>query len=231
MKNINRSICALFLLGGVALIIAIFLLFLKEVQATDLLYLNMTACCLAYVITFTTAFDLLGPVGQVKKAAPGYGLRWTATWIYLPAVTATVALSIILSLGFNLCLILQIAYLFCFLMMTTLSVAISHNVNAHETKEAVRRSGLNEIQTNIALLEAQCTINAAHLAPKVAQIKEETRYITASDSPAAAALEAKLLKQISLATVKLESPAIDSADVEKELDACLTLIELRKKQY
>ena len=231
MKNINRSICALFLLGGVALIIAVFLLFLKEVLAVDMLYLNMTACCLAYIITFVSAFDLLGPVAQVKKGAPGYGLRWTATWIYLPAVTATVTLSIILGLGFNLCLILHLAYLFCFLLMTVLSVTIAHNVNAHEVKEEVRRSGLKEIQTNMVLLEAQCAMNAAHLSPKVERIKEEMRYVTASDSPAAKALESKILSQISLATVKVEAPLVDTAAVEKELDACLTLIELRKKQY
>ena len=231
MKNTNRSIGLFFLLGGMALIIAIFLLFLKDMQAADLLCLNMTACCLAYAITFISVSDLLGPVDQVKKAAPGYGLRWTATWIYLPAVTATVTLSIILGLGFNLCLILQIAYLFGFLMMTALSVAIAHNVAAHETKETVRKSGLNEIQTNIAILEAQCATNAAHLAPKVARIKEEIRYITASDSPAASALEAKILKQIALVAVRLESPVTEPDSVGKELDACMTLIELRKKQY
>lgn len=231
MKNVNRFISALFLLGGAALIIAVFLLFLKDVQAADLLYLNMTACCLAYIITFVSAFDLLGPVDKVKKGAPGYGLRWAATWMYLISVTATVVLSIPIGLGFNLYLILHIVYLFFFLLTTAMSVAIAHTVNAREAKEEARKSGLKEIQARVSMLEAECAMNAAHLSPKVEEIKEEMRYVTASDSPAAGALEAKLIRQIALVTVKLESPTTDSAAVEQGLDACLKLIELRKKQY
>lgn len=231
MKNINKALCLFFLLGGVALIVAIFLLFLKEVLEPDMLYLNMVSCCVAYAITFVSAADIIGSVKRVSKAAPGYGLRWTAEWIYLPAVIVTVVLSIILKLGFNLCLILQISYLFVFLMLTVLSVALSHNVNSFEAKEEVRKSGLKDIQTRIAMVEAQCAINAGALSPKVAQIKEEIRYVTASDSPAAAALEEKLIGQLALLEVKLSEPVIAQESVAQELETCLKLIELRKKQY
>lgn len=231
MKNINKALCLFFLLGGVALIVAVFLLFLKEILEPDMLYLDIVSCCVAYVITFVSAADIIGSVSRVSKAAPGYGLRWTAEWIYLPAVIVTVILSIVLQLGFNLCLILQICYLFVFLMMTVLSVALSHNVNGFEAKEEARRSGLKDIQAGIAMLEAQCAMNAVAQAPEVARIKEEMRYVTASDSPAAAALEEKIIRQLSLLEVKLSDPAADRKVVDQEFEACLKLIELRKKQY
>lgn len=231
MKNINKSLFLLFLLGGIAIIVAVFLLFLKEALEPDMLYLNMISCCVAYAITFVSAADIIGSVKRVSKAAPGYGLRWTAEWIYLPVVIITIVLSIILGLGFKLCLILHIIYLFLFLMITALSVALSHNVNDFEAKEEARRSGLKDIQARIAMLEAQCALNAGQFAPKVAQIKEEMRYVTASDSPAAAALEEKLVRQLALAEVKMEGPVTDAEAVGKELETCLKLIELRKKQY
>lgn len=231
MKTFNKAASLFFLLGGIAIIVAVFLLFLKDIQSADMLYLNMISCCVAYVVTFVSAFDILGPVARVSKASPGYGLRWVAEWIYLPAVVVTVVLSMVMGLGFNLCLILQIVYLFVFLMMSMMSVVLAGNVNSFEDKEKVRKSGLEEIRTEITMLEVRCAMNAGGLSSRVEVLKEAVRYITASDAPAAAALEERLARQISLVAVKLESPVVDQEAVEKELDVCMSLVELRKKQY
>ena len=52
MKNSSKIISILFLIGGLGIIIAAYLLFLKEVQEEKLFYLNLIASCLVYAVVF-----------------------------------------------------------------------------------------------------------------------------------------------------------------------------------
>ena len=62
MKGLSKVLGAAFLVGGLALIVAVFFLFLKECQPENLFYLNMAVCCLMYIISFVTMYDIVGSV-------------------------------------------------------------------------------------------------------------------------------------------------------------------------
>lgn len=84
MKNSSKIISILFLIGGLGIIIAAYLLFLKEVQEEKLFYLNLIATCLVYAVVFLRTADILGPVDKVAQTNSAYGLKWFAVWVYTP---------------------------------------------------------------------------------------------------------------------------------------------------
>lgn len=231
MKGLSKALGAAFLVGGLALIVAVFFLFLKNCQPENLFYLNLAVCCVMYITSFVTMYDLVGSVEDVAKAAPGFGIRWVADGTYALSVIALVALSIVYQLNFNLCLIIHIAVLLLYLWAAFVASRMSNLVNKFEQKEEQRRSGLELIKSRLDEVEVSCRLsNVSSYIPKIEKIREELRYISPSDAAMAQTLEAKIVEALALVDVKLSS-AGDADGIEAGLDQVLSLLDMRKKQY
>ena len=232
MKNSSKIISVLFLLGGLGIIIAVFFLFLKDIQEEKLFYLNMVATCLIYAIVFLRATDIFGPVDKVAQSSSGYGLKWYGVWFYTPLALGLIVLSIIFGWSFNICLIGHLALLFILLVFFFLGSLAKNNVNEVVGNIEARKTGLKEIAAQIDLLEMQDKLSkGASYQEAIDKLRESVRFITASDNPAAVAFENKLIEKIRLIASQIEHNSQPSDIINAEFDECMSIIELRKNQY
>lgn len=231
MKNLSKAVVAAFLVGGLALIIAAFFLFLKDIQPENLFWLNLVASCAVYIIAFCTMFDVTGSVDKVGRTASGFGLRWMSDGIYFLCSITLIVLSIVNSWPFNVCLIIHVALLLGYLFMVFVSTKLGSMTSSYEDREKERKSSLEKIKTALTGLELKCrmTSNEAYL-PVIDKISEELRFISPGNSGAAQMIENQIIDVLALVDVQLASPD-NEAKIKDNFDKCLSLIDMRKKQY
>ena len=231
MKNSSKVISILLYLGGLGLIIASFFLFLKECQQENLFYLNLVATSLVYSIVTLRSFDLLGTVEKVGASGSGYGLKWVGMWIYIPLALLLVVTSIIFGFGFNFSLIGHLVLLFVLLSFFFGGNLVSNNANEVIGAIEARKSGLKEISAQIDMLEMNARLAGGKYQDKINALRESVRYITASDNKTAVMMEDKLLLKIKLLTTQVEDWTVPAEAVNAGFDECMSIIEMRKKQY
>ena len=232
MDKSFKIISSLFLIGGMGIIVAAFFLFLKDCQKENLFYLNIVACCIIYAVAFLRTFDIFGTVGHVAGSSSGYGLKWYAVWLYVPAAAALVILSIAFGWQFSYCLAGHVILLFILLMFFFLGDVIRKNVNASSADIEARKAGLKDIADRISLLEISCrTGNGEAYLENVSALREAVRYITASDNAVACSLEDPLSSKIQLIADQIEHSSQAADMINAEFKECMALVELRKRQY
>lgn len=232
MDKSSKIISSLFLLGGLGILVAVFFLLLKDIQAEDLFYLNLIVSAFILVVFFVRAFDIFGSVESVAQKGSGYGISWAGLALYAPVAVGLIVVSIILALPFTLCLLAHLLLILILMMYFFLGSLTRKNVNAAVDKIEVRKSGLKDIQDQLTLLEISCKMgNGNEYLDKVASLREAVRYITASDSQMAKTLESKLSSTIQLINSQVEHNSQTSEVINKEFGDCMSLVELRKKQY
>lgn len=232
MNNTSKIISVLFLLGGLGIIIASYFLFLKDVQEEKLFYLNMVVTCLVFAIVFFRATDIFGSVDKVAQSSSGYGLKWFGVWFYTPLALGLIVCSIIYGLSFNTCLIGHLALLFILLLFFFLGSVVKNNVNTVVGNIEARKAGLKEIAAQIDLLEMHNKLSkGASYQESIDKLRENVRFITASDKPAAVAFENKLIEKIQLIASQIEHNSQPADVINAEFDECMSIIELRKNQY
>ena len=231
-SKIARLFGILFLVGGLGIIIAVFFLFLKGIQEEKLFYLNLVATCLVYTVILLRAGDIFGSVEKVAQNSSGYGLKWTAVWIYVPLALGLIVCSILMELGFALCLIGHLVLLFGLLLLFFLGNLVKTNVNSVVGNIEARKAGLKEINTQIDLLEMHNKLVGGNAYQEaIDKLREGVRFITASDKPAAVALEGKLLEKVRLISFQVENNSQPADVINAEFAECMSIIELRKNQY
>jgi len=231
MKDMSKALVAAFLVGGLALIVAAFFLFLKECQPENLFYLNLTASCAVYMIAFFTMFDVVGSVDKVGSTASGFGLRWISDGLYALMAVALIVLSIVFELPFKVCLIVHMALLLCYLFMVFISSKTGSLTSSYENKEKERKSGLEQIKASLAAVELKCRMSSdGACLPMLDKIREELRFISPGNEAAARMIEDQILDVLLLVDTMLGS-AGNEEKVKQGLEKCLALIDMRKKQY
>lgn len=232
MKDLSIIISILFLLGGLGIIIAAYFLFLVDVQEENLFYLNMVVTCLIFAIVFLRGTDIFGPVDRVAKSSSGYGLKWYGVWVYIPLALGLIIFSIIFGLGFNLCLIGHLSLLFVLLLFFFFGSLVKNNANEVIGDIGGRKTGLKEITDQIDLLEMQSKLSKGISCQEaIDKLRENVRFITASDRPAAVAFENKIIEKIRLISSQIEHNSQPAEVISAEFEECLSIIELRKNQY
>ena len=99
-------------------------------------------------------------------------------------------------------------------------------------KIEARKDGLKKLSEQISYLEAQNQIyNSGIYQQEINLLKEGVRYITASSNPSAINLEKQLLEKLRDMTQQMEHSSQSKEVIHSEFKECMTLIELRKKQY
>lgn len=232
MKNSSKIISILFLIGGLGIIIAAYLLFLKEVQEEKLFYLNLIATCLVYAVVFLRTADILGPVDKVAQTNSAYGLKWFGVWVYTPLALGLIVCSIVFELSFNICLIGHITLLFVLLLFFFIGSMVKNNVNEVISDIEARKVGLKEIATQIDLLEMQSKLSKGEsYQDAIDRLRANVRFITASDKPSAVAFDNKLIEKIQLIASQIANNSQSPDIINEEFEECMSIIELRKKQY
>lgn len=232
MRNTSKINSILLLIGGLGIIIAAYFLFLKDIHEEKLFYLNMVTTCLVYAVVFLRATDIFGSVDKVAESSSGYGLKWFGVWFYTPLALCLIVLSIIFGWSFNICLIGHLALLFVLLLFFFLGSVAKDNVNEVIGNIEARKAGLKEISTQIDLLEMQCKLSkVGSYQEYIGKLRENVRFITASDKPTAVAFENKLIEKIRLIASQIEHNSQPADVIKTEFDECMSIIELRKKQY
>lgn len=219
----------LFLLGGIGIIVAIFFLLLQKYQEPNLFYLNLIATCLVFAVNFICVFDIFGTVEDVAKVSSGYGLKWYGIWLYTPLAITLIICSICYEIGFNICLIVHLILLFILFGFFFLATVVHNNTNDVASKINARKAGL---RVQVDLLEIQCKLKSnMDYMDGINDIKEQIRYITASDNPLAIELETQIASKIRSLTSQIEHSSQTSDKIKAGFAECMSLIELRKKQY
>ena len=233
MKKTLSVISLLFLAGILGLVIAAFFLLLKDLQEEKLFYLNLVMSCVAIGLVFWRGGDLFGTVEKVGDSAPGYGLKWRGLLVYVPLAVLLIAASMIYSIPFKFCIIGHVALLLLLLGFFILGQASQENVGQVMSDIERRKSGLNDINSKLSLLEIACRTSpvGAGFADRAEALKEAVRFITASDNETAVSIEDKLNSKIQLITSQLENGSRTSELIDEEFNECMTLVELRKKLY
>lgn len=192
----------------------------------------MAATCVVFAVVTLRSTDILGPVDKVAQSGSGYGLKWFGVWFYTPLALALIVLSTIYGWSFNICLIGHIALLLLLLSFFFLGSLVKNNVNEVIGNIEARKAGLKEISTQIDLLEMQSKLSkGASYQEAIDKLRENVRFITASDKPAAIAFENKLIEKIRIIASQIEHNSQPADVIEAEFDECLSIIELRKNQY
>lgn len=232
MKNINKIISIFFLIGGIGIIVASFFLFLEEYQESNLFYLNMVATSLVFFINFISASDIFAPTKDVAKSSSGYGLRWYGIWLYTPLTLILIILSIIFAYSFDFCLISHIVLLFVLLVFFFFAFVVKNNTNVVIDNIENTKAGLKEIYEAIDMLDMHNKLNKDSLYQEVIdKLREEVRYITASDKPVAVEMEGKLIEKIRLISSQIERNSQPNEIINAEFKECMSIIDLRKKQF
>ncbi len=232
MKSSQRIVACLFLTAGLGIIILSFFLFLRDLQEEKLFYLNLVAACLVYGVMFLRSADIFRTVDKVGESGSGFGLKWYAVWTYVPLAVILIVLSIILEWSFRFCLVGHLVLLFLLLLQFFMGTLAKSNVKESMEKVEARKSGLREISSRLAQLEIACqTSGGIVFLENVSDLKENIRFVTASDDVVARSLEDKIISMITLITSQIEHSSRSEEDIKTEFEECIHLIELRKKQY
>ncbi len=232
MNNTSKLFGWLLYLAGLGLVIAAFVLFLDECQEKNMFYMNMIVSCLIFSVAYFNVFDVYGLVSKVKDSTSSFGLAWIGSGIYLLSATALVVCSILLHLGFNLCLIVHLALIFVFCIFLFMGSIVKSNVNKAERDVKARKAGLDNINAKMTMLEIACSGGEGRqYLEAVESLKEELRFVTPSESAAALAVEDKIADKITLVTSQIERSTQPADVILAGLKDCKSLIELRKKQY
>lgn len=232
MKNKFGIINLIFFIVILGLIVAGYFLLLKDIQEEKLFYLNMIATCVVASMIYVRSSDIFDSVGKVASRSAGYGLKWTGLWIYVVLALALIVLSIVLRWEFTLCLLIHIALIIIVLGYFFLGSTASDNANRVIAETEERKSVLRQISNQINMLEARCKMGSgSEYLDTIATIRENVRFITASEKPEAAETEKKLLTELILITDQIGNASQSSDTINSELKDCLSLIEIRKRQY
>ena len=122
--------------------------------------------------------------------------------------------------------------LFFLLLLFFFASIVKTNTNEVIDNIERRKDGLKEISSEIDILEIHNKLNGdSSYQEAIVNLRDAVRYITASDKPAAIALERKLIEKIRLVNSQIQNNSQPTEVICNELKECLSIIELRKKQF
>lgn len=228
----NRYLLYLMLIFGECLIIAVFFLFLQELQPTNLFVLNLSAAMIVFAILYARLFDF-GPTAEMRSGYAGMGLRWFAIALLSLCSIILIISSIVWNLSFELCIWLQLLCVFGAGLLLIGSKIAADNAARVLDRIEDERSGLVMLTDQLTLMDiaaGESQIKAEAKA-SVEKLREEVSYLTVSLRPTARQLETELMTRLCKMTNSLKEPTIDIEAFRKAVAECLEIIRVRRNQY
>ncbi|MBR6950217.1 MAG: hypothetical protein IKH56_00630 [Oscillospiraceae bacterium] len=217
-KLISTARLILLLVGAVILTLLVLFLFRGVVRTAGavvfLIYVALSVYAIAVLpLVFTFQVDDGMVIGSVIY------YRGVAIFAVLSAVIFLIAL--LAKRVTPLIIVLEVAAIFVLFLYLLVSYRLASNTMKVQKNEAQKKAGLDELKAQAALLRQKAGVLGDEAAPareRLLKLTESVRYLSPSDRPEAAALEAQLRDMIM---------AVDPSDVSPQ---CLQDMELLYQQ-
>ncbi len=229
----NKVILYLLMLMGEVFICILSLLFLRDLEPTNLYVLNIIVLSVAYCLTFATTFDLFNDIdNRHTSRTAGLGVMWYGLLLYLLIGVGGVAASYIWSWDLTIALVVQFGALFILALFFALKYMTSQGVEEAEYNNNNRKRSLTCALESLNSLEADIKLDTqrAHRSQQIDSLKEQMRYITYSDREGAKDIDLKLANAFKELSMMRGTTHDDEVKWSGAVERCHTIIKLRKQQ-
>jgi len=223
------------LLGGVAIIVAAYIIWRGEAPA-NILTLNIVVTTFLWCLLFV---DILVPWVDWSDASHrtigSTGVRWFFTWTYIIlAVGAIVMCNTVWKASFNLQLIIHCALIVGLVLGIVAVLHTSDKVAEVYAQEKTLRSGVVNIRQAYADMRAafdDCQEAATAHAVKLEEIGEAVRYMSPSNNPEAIEYERQFSEIARSMPTLLYDYKMNSQVIKSDLDKAARLLKYRHNIY
>lgn len=219
---------------GEAILVAAFFLWRGDAQ-TSVFALNLTVSTVIYFMSFVDIlFPWLKTGDKSHRIFGSLGIRWFATGLYsVLAIAAMIVAGVVFDWNFEVQLIIQGVLLFL-LLLGFVAVANSSDkvAKVFEEQEALK-SGVLKIKDAVSKLleESIATGLPEDVVSQVSDLNDEIRYISPSNNPEAAELEAQLLSAVSKIRSEISNYRLNEKNISEDLSAAKRICKKRKSVY
>lgn len=219
---------------GEAILVAAFFLWRGDAQ-TSVFALNLTVSTVIYFMSFVDIlFPWLKTGDKSHRIFGSLGIRWFATGLYsVLAIAAMIVAGVVFDWSFEVQLIIQSVLLFL-LLLGFVAVANSSDkvAKVFEEQEALK-SGVLKIKDAVSKLleESIATGLPEDVVSQVSDLNDEIRYISPSNNPEAAELEAQLLSAVSKIRSEISNYRLNEKNISEDLSAAKRICKKRKSVY
>jgi hypothetical protein len=223
------------LLGGEAIIIAVFIL-LRGNFADNVLVLNIVVSSLIYGLFFIDILvSWIDFDDKSQKRVGSIGLRWFFTWFYAILAIATMTFSnLLFDLTFTVQIIIH-ATLSLLLLLGFISVFTSSDkVQEVYLQENFNRSRITEMKKAITNLKDK--INDSSNLPesftnRIDALEENVRFISPTNHQEAYDLELQFITTINDIAFAVPNFSMNEGEIESNLKKCERICQNRKNIY
>ncbi len=222
-------------LGGLALIIALFVIFRGETP-DNLFYLNLAVSIIAYCLLVA---DVFTPIVDFKDRAHrtvgSLSFRWTTTIMY---VLSVVAVMVVCNYVYEVSFTIQ-ALIHCVLVLLLLGGIITqlfvadHTGDVHH-EEQMLLQGVEEMKRVALRLNNAATLHTGLPADVKARIKslcDSVRYISPCNNPDAAQYECRFVEKVNDIIVALPQYELNKERIERSVAEAEIIFSNRKSVY
>jgi len=233
-KSSDRLIPVLLFLTGEALIIATFLLVFSESQRDNLFWLNLVVVSILYMANVNNFFDLFSFNKNFESRIAGIGILWFFIILYNILAIFGISIGWILIITFKFQLLYQAFIAFGLLLILFTSQKSDQQSQQVQRKEEEVRSNITKFGVLLHKMEYILKEKGLEWDEEkqiLMQIKESTRYLSASTNPLAEETEINLLNEAGRTLALLENANSDRLIVHSGLLTCKNLLARRKEFY
>lgn len=233
--SLKRFLSWVALLGGEALIIAIFMLYGKSLE-TNILLLNIVVMSIIYGLYFIDIFvPWVDWYDKSKKKIATIGIRWTVTVFYtVTAIIVMLACNVFNEASFNLQLILHCALLLV-LVIGFASLLYSSDktqqINAIETRNGADLDRMRLSMRSLKDRMCSATDLPSSVVSRINRLDDNLRYIAPSASAEAHDYERRLAAAITDLSIMLGNYTMNAQKIENVLSAAERIYQNRKSIY
>lgn len=233
LANMKRVLSILAFILGEIVLIAVLRIYVLPALGEEIAYLDIAVSSIIYMSLFIDVFFAwVNLKDKSHREVGGIGIRWMSVLIYGIVAIAVMVIGGLCELSFTLQLIIHLGlFVFYILGWSAVLTAESKVAGVYE-KEKQKRQGINEIKSFVRTLRvsAKNIDTSPETNRSIEKLEEELRYISPSDSAAASAIDADIMRALS----ELERAILTKDEGENILrltNKCENLICERRRTY
>lgn len=233
--SLKRLLSWVALLGGEALIIAIFILYGQSLEDRELL-LNIVVMSIIYGLYFIDIFvPWVDWYDKSKKKVATIGIRWTVTIIYtIAAIAVMIGCNWIGDASFQLQLLIQCALLLMLIIgfaAFMFAADKTQQVNAIETNNSNDLARMRTAMRSLKDRMYSVSNLPQSVVSRINRLEEDIRYISPSASAEARDYERRFVSAMTDLSVMISNYAMNESKIENVLSAAERIYQNRKSIY
>lgn len=221
------------ILAGEALLIAAFILWGKFEQ--NVLILNIVVTSIVYLLfTFDLLFPWINRKERTQKRIGSLGIWWSSVFIYSIAALVVV-FGFSSGWSFALSAIIQGALLLLLIFGLIASMGSADTVADVCIEQEIQRAGIDAMKRAVRKLQTKVDCCTEPISPdhrgRIAELGENLRYISPSNSPEASEIENEFIEVVSRIALRFEEYSLNQETIERELREAESIYKNRKNIY